>query len=54
MSSVNGAIKGLVARNYCVHTRYGYVDLTTEGEELAKTVIGRFEVIVGFLHEFLA
>ena len=53
MSSVNGAIKGLVGRNYCVHTRYGYVDLTPEGEKLAQTVIGRFEVIVGFLHDFL-
>lgn len=53
MSSVNGAIKGLTARALCEHSRYGYVDLTDEGRELAMQVLDRYQVLTRFLHEIL-
>lgn len=53
MSSVNGAIKGLTDRGYCRHSRYGYVDLTDEGRELALAVLDKYRVLTRFLHEIL-
>jgi len=53
MSSVNGAIKGLTDRGFCRHSRYGYVDLTDEGRELALAVLDKYRVLTRFLHEIL-
>lgn len=53
MSSVNGAIKGLTDRGFCSHSRYGYVDLTEEGRELALAVLDKYRVLTRFLHEIL-
>ena len=53
MSSVNGAIKALVARGLCSHDKYGYVDLTTEGDSAAASVVSRHTVLARFLNEVL-
>jgi DtxR family Mn-dependent transcriptional regulator len=53
MSSVNGAIKTLVSLGLCSHDKYGYVDLTTEGENVAATVVSRHTVLARFLSEVL-
>lgn len=53
MSSVNGAIKTLVGLGLCSHDKYGYVDLTTEGDQAAATVVSRHTVLARFLHEVL-
>lgn len=53
MSSVNGAIKGLTARGFCEHSRYGYVDLTAEGREAALQVLGKYQVLARFLSDIL-
>jgi DtxR family Mn-dependent transcriptional regulator len=53
MSSVNGAIKGLTDRGFCRHSRYGYVDLTDEGRDLALAVLDKYRVLTRFLHEIL-
>ncbi|MCA9782577.1 MAG: metal-dependent transcriptional regulator [Candidatus Cloacimonetes bacterium] len=53
MSSVNGGIKGLVARELCEHNRYGYVDLSEEGRALAMEVVNRHKVLTRFLRDVL-
>lgn len=53
MSSVNGGIKSLVARNLCEHNRYGYVDLSEEGRSLAIEVVNRHKVLTRFLRDVL-
>jgi DtxR family Mn-dependent transcriptional regulator len=50
---VNGAIKGLTDRGFCRHSRYGYVDLTDEGRDLALAVLDKYRVLTRFLHEIL-
>jgi DtxR family Mn-dependent transcriptional regulator len=53
MSSVNGAIKNLVARGLCDHDRYGYVDLTPDGEKAAARMVNRHAILARFLHSVL-
>jgi DtxR family Mn-dependent transcriptional regulator len=53
MSSVNGGIKSLVARSLCEHNRYGYVDLSEEGRQLAMGVVNRHKVLTRFLRDVL-
>ncbi len=53
MSSVNGGIKGLVARGLCEHNRYGYVDLSEEGRRIAEDVVERHRVLTIFLRDVL-
>jgi DtxR family Mn-dependent transcriptional regulator len=53
MSSVNGGIKSLVARGLCEHNRYGYVDLSPEGQDLAMAVVNRHKVLTRFLRDVL-
>lgn len=53
MSSVNGAIKYLVSRGLCTHDRYGYVDLTGDGENAASKIVNRHTVLAKFLDEVL-
>ncbi len=53
MSSVNGAIKTLVGRGLCSHDRYGYVDLTQDGQKAAVKIVNRHTVLAKFLNEVL-
>jgi DtxR family transcriptional regulator, Mn-dependent transcriptional regulator len=53
MSSVNGAIKHLVAMGLCEHGHYGYVDLTPNGTHLAKDILGRYQTLARFLIDHL-
>lgn len=47
--SVTAALKALSAEKLVIHERYGYVDLTPEGERLARQVQGRHDALVKFL-----
>jgi DtxR family Mn-dependent transcriptional regulator len=47
--SVNSALNVLSDLGLVVHERYGYVDLTIKGEELAGNVQKRHDIIVRFL-----
>jgi DtxR family Mn-dependent transcriptional regulator len=51
--SVVGAIKNLKRRKLVSQELYGYVRLTDEGEEIAKKVIHRHEVLTSFFEKFL-
>ena len=51
--SVVGAIRKLKCRNLVVQEPYGYVRLTTEGEEIAGTITHKHEVLSRFLEEVL-
>jgi DtxR family transcriptional regulator, Mn-dependent transcriptional regulator len=53
MSSVNGAIKHLVALRLCEHSHYGYVDLTTLGTHLATEIHERYHTLETYLCEHL-
>ncbi len=53
MSSVNGGIKSLVARGLCEHNRYGYVDLSEEGPQIAEDLVERHRVLTLFLRDVL-
>jgi len=47
--SVNSALNVLSDLGLVVHERYGYVDLTIKGEELAGNVQKRHDILVRFL-----
>lgn len=47
--SVNAALNALADAGLVVHERYGYADLTKEGEAAARKVIDRHEVLLRFL-----
>ena len=51
--SVTGALNVLSAKGFIVHERYGYVDLTAEGEKRAQEIIQRHEMLVKFLSTVL-
>ena len=53
-SSVNSALGVLVDKGYVVHERYGYVDLTAEGQTLARDIQSRHDTLMQFLIEILA
>ena len=53
MSSVNGALKRLVEQKLVQHERYEFVDLTHKGEQLAKKVLDRHNVLTHLLHDIL-
>lgn len=46
--SVNAALNSLSNAGFVIHERYGYADLTPEGEALAKDVMARHEALVKF------
>ena len=48
-SSVHSAVSNLSKRGLVIHERYGFVDLTPEGEKKAKDVIKRHELLLNFL-----
>ena len=52
-SSVTGALNFLSQEGYVIHERYGYVDLTPEGEKLAENVQKRHDMIKRFLIDIL-
>ncbi len=51
--SVTGALKGLVAKGLIVHERYGYVDLTGEGQKIAARIKERHDTLIEFFTEML-
>ena len=52
-SSVNAALNTLSKSGLAAHERYGYVELTQEGEELAHQVQKRHDMLLKFLTEIL-
>jgi DtxR family Mn-dependent transcriptional regulator len=47
--SVNSALNALSNAGLVIHERYGYVNLTKEGEEAAESVMERHEAMARFL-----
>jgi DtxR family Mn-dependent transcriptional regulator len=54
MPSVTGALKKLSDEGLVEHQRYGRVQLTPEGEKVAKDVFRRHEALRRFLEEILS
>lgn len=52
-SSVNVAINFLAENGLVIHEKYGYVDLTEEGETLACEVQRKHDILYMFLNELL-
>lgn len=52
-SSVNVAINFLAENGLVIHEKYGYVDLTEEGEKVANEVQRKHDVLYQFLNELL-
>jgi DtxR family Mn-dependent transcriptional regulator len=52
-SSVNTAIKFLAENNLVIHEKYGYVDLTYQGETLALEVQKKHDILYDFLNKLL-
>jgi len=53
MPSVVAAVKSLTKKGLVNHERYGYIELTEEGVQVAKQIYARHEALYKFLHEFL-
>lgn len=53
MPSVTSALRKLSAEGLVKHERYGYVELTAEGDKAAEDVIRRHEALRHFLIEIL-
>lgn len=51
--SVTGALNVLAGDGLIVHERYGYVELTKKGEEIARRIKKRHEMLIKFLTEIL-
>lgn len=51
--SVTGALNSLSKNGLIIHERYGYVNLTPEGERLAKGVQEKHDILTKFLREVL-
>ena len=51
--SVTSALNCLSLNGLVIHERYGYVDLTPEGERLAQNVQKRHDMLIKFLVEIL-
>ncbi len=51
--SVTGALAVLSKKGLIVHERYGYVELTREGEEVARSIQRRHDLLVMFLNKVL-
>ena len=52
-SSVNSALNNLSENGLVIHERYGYVELTAEGEKLAEGIQKKHEILLKFLTEVL-
>jgi len=53
MPSVTSAIEKLVRKKLVNHERYGYIELTTKGQEIASEIRRRHEILFSFLFETL-
>ena len=53
MPSVTGAVRALAAKDLVDHDPYSYVTLTPQGEEVAREMVRRHEVLTAFLTDFL-
>jgi len=53
MPSVSGALKGLVKKNLVNHESYEYVELTSQGRQIAQEVARKHEILHRFLVEIL-
>ncbi len=51
--SVTGALNILVKKGFVIHEKYGYVELTSKGEKVAKSVKGKHDVLIKFLTNVL-
>jgi len=51
--SVASALNSLSKNGLVIHERYGYVDLTSEGEKLAEDVYRKHKMLIKFLEEVL-
>jgi len=54
MPSVTSALKKLAEQGLVKHERYGYVDLTAEGDKVAEDVVRRHRALSRFFAEALA
>ncbi|MCK5656080.1 MAG: metal-dependent transcriptional regulator [Candidatus Aureabacteria bacterium] len=52
-SSVTSALNVLSKNGFVIHERYGYVDLTPEGESIARGVQRRHNILIKFLSKVL-
>lgn len=52
-ASVIGAMKTLSDKGLVVHERYGYIELTRKGREIAKEIYKRHKTLSKFFHEIL-
>jgi DtxR family Mn-dependent transcriptional regulator len=52
-SSVNVAINFLAENGLVIHERYGYVDLTEQGDNIAKEVQRKHDILYMFLRDLL-
>ncbi|MDR2192734.1 MAG: metal-dependent transcriptional regulator [Endomicrobium sp.] len=52
-SSVNVAIKFLAENGLVIHEKYGYVDLTDEGDKVAAEVQRKHDILYTFLNDLL-
>jgi DtxR family Mn-dependent transcriptional regulator len=53
MPSVANALKNLKEKGLVEHEKYGYIELTENGLELAKKLYERHKITYSFLHEIL-
>ena len=53
-SSVTSALNTLAKSGFVVHERYGYIELTKEGEDLAQHVQRRHDILIKFLTDILS
>ena len=52
-SSVNAALRTLSKKGLVVHEKYGYVNLTSIGEDIARNIQGRHDLLLKFLTNIL-
>jgi DtxR family Mn-dependent transcriptional regulator len=52
-SSVSAALSKLSNEGLVIHEKYGYVELTPEGEKIANDILHRHEILEQFLVEIL-
>jgi len=52
-SSVNAALRTLSKKGFVAHEKYGYVNLTPTGEEIARNIQDRHDLLLKFLTEIL-
>lgn len=53
MPSVVSAVRSLSDKGLVQQERYGHIELTQEGEEIAKTIYARHQLLYKFFHEVL-